>query len=203
MRRTVFEVSAIAGLALGGVALWLAVHHGTAAPAPAPAPAPIAGCPELAAYDPAVARQPIAELEHALLSEMSPATQKTELDLIRSRLDQYRPDHRECMYRAMLLGMAPTTGSPMVHWGMDRSAEQLEVLYTAIETDPPRDDEARRRVLGYIDTAVAAIADGGARDERDWWHRMYLSTIITCQASPVALARLGATRSRPQDCPSW
>jgi len=201
MARMVFELSAIAGLVMGGAALWIALDH-RAQPTPPPQP-PAADCPELAVYDPVLARTPIAELEHDLLGEMSPAMQKTELELIRGKLDQYRPDHRECMYRAMLLAMAPTRGNPALHWGMDRSADELVALYGRIETDPPRDDEARRRVLGYIDTAVSSIATTGNAEERDWWRRMYLGLVITCQASTVELTRLAATRPRPQDCPSW
>ncbi|HTR52125.1 MAG TPA: hypothetical protein VMJ10_15535 [Kofleriaceae bacterium] len=200
MARLVFEVSAVAGLVLGGAALWIALDHRGSSP---PAPPSAQDCIELEAYDPALTRVPLAQLEHDLLGEMSPAMQRTELDLIRGKLEQYRPEHRECMYRAMLLAMVPSRGNPALHWGMDRSADELGELYLRIETDPPRDFEARHRVLGYVDTAVASIGTGSSDEERDWWRRMYLGLVITCQASSAELARLAATRPAPKDCPNW
>jgi len=192
-----FELLAVGAVVVGGAALALALRCRDDAPPVEPAPA----CPELAAYSPDVANKPIAELEHALLSVMSPAMVRDQLAMIRSKLDQYRPEKRECMYRAMLLGMAPMPGSPIARWGIERPSGELEELYLRIETDPPRSEADRRRVLGFVDSAVGTIA-GSVADEHEWWRREYLGIVITCQASQRELATLGAKRPRPQDCPN-
>ncbi len=196
MRR--LDLLAVVAVVLAGLALAIALRCRDNAPPVDPAPT----CPELAAYSPEVANRPIAELEHALLAEMSPAMVRDELAAIRSKLQQYRPEHRECMYRAMLIGLSPTPGSPIVRWGIDRPAGELEQLYLRIETDPPRGDADRRRVLGYVDSAVSAIAGSAPAEEQEWWRREYLGMVITCHASSGELARLGAKRPRPQDCPN-
>jgi hypothetical protein len=198
MRRRAVELLAVAGAVAGGAALAIALRCRDDAPPIEPAPA----CPELAGYSPEIVNRPIAELQHALLGVMSPAMVRDQLAAIRSKLEQYRPERRECMYRVMLIGMAPTPHSPLVRWGIDRPSGELEQLYLRIETDPPRSEADRRRVLGFVDSAVGTIAGSAAADEHEWWRREYLGMVITCQASRSELATLGARRPRPQDCPN-
>jgi len=80
MRR--LDLVAVAAVTIAGLALAIALRCRDRAPPERPAE----DCPELAAYSPEVANRPIGELEHALLTVMSPAMVRDELAAIRKAL---------------------------------------------------------------------------------------------------------------------
>jgi hypothetical protein len=162
-------------------------------------------CPELAAFDPALAALPVAELERRLRASalVPPFAVESQLAGMRAATAAYRPEKRDCMYRVMLVqavGSAPAIrGTIPALWGLDRPSAELRRLFLAAELRRPWSADERADVLAQIDENILPALRADSDADREHWRRMYYGLLLTCEASDEELARLGARR--PPNCP--
>lgn len=191
-------------LVLGGAVAALALRQPPATVTTVNAPVAADPCPALATYDASIAKLSVPELEQRVLaSRMLPPSQaKKQLETLQATTENYAPDKRDCMYRAMLAGTVASEQTVLKtvpeHWGQTREVEELRALFLDVRLTKKWTMAQRQDVLDQLDSIfIANLKKDGPGDEA-YWQRMYYGIELACEATDATLERLKA--KKPATC---
>ena len=169
----------------------------------ATAPGGASDCTALRMYDPAITRLSVAQLEQRAREarHLAPSVALRQLETLRASAENYAPDMRECLYKAILvqtvLSERTVLQSTPGMWGHTKELTELERLFME---QPLREDWSaaqRRSVLDQIEKLFIANLAKEAPGDEIYWRRMYYGILFSCEASDAALA--AAKTRRPAD----
>lgn len=136
------------------------------------------------------------------LRDLRPSDARKQLEALRTTAESWAEDRRGCLYKTALVGTVATEAtvfksSPEL-WGETREVEELQTLFLELPMTRRWTLAQRKNLLGKVETLFVANLDAREPGDRDYWRRMYLGLLLTCEVTDEALATLRA--KRPGSC---
>lgn len=186
---------------LGGALGWMRRTQGGAV---VMTPPPPSKCPSLDLYEPELRDLSIAELERQVagVPVYLPSQARKQLEVLKTQVQNYAVEQRDCMYRSMLLGSL--TGARTVLqttpglWGHTRELGRLRSLFLEMPLKQGWSTEQRASVLSQIETLFIANLKAEDDADRDYWRRQYYGIELLCEVTDEGLRELHT--QRPDSC---